>query len=268
MNNVDLRYGFSLSSDTIDLLAVSNRTDQSIDLYKINSNGSLEVIHQQQLKSLLKEEVYGLCMYRSGKSGKFYVFVNGKDGAVEQWELFQVENKVSGKIVRNLKLSTQVEGMVADDENGFLFVGEEDRGIWKFNAEPDGLEAKILLPLSAEEDNPFIAFDIEGLAIYQSHDGKGFLIASSQGNNSYALFERLSPNKYLGSFKIVDGPNTDGSQETDGLEVTSAPLGKNYPAGLLVVQDGKNREAGVAAAQNFKLIRWDSITVKFKTNKP
>lgn len=264
MNNADIRYGFTLSASMIDILAVSNRTDQTVDLYKINANGSLEIIHKNQLKSQLKEEVYGLCMYKSEKSGKFYVFVNGKDGAVEQWELVPSDTKIVGKIVRNLKLDSQVEGMVADDENGFLYVAEEDKGIWKFNAEPDDQEAKVLLPLSTAGDNPAIEYDIEGLAIYKLSNGEGYLLASSQGNDSYAIFERMPPNKYLGSFKIVDGNTTDGTQETDGLDVTSMPLGKNYPAGLLVVQDGKNKESGLSVAQNFKLIRWDSIAVKFK----
>ena len=112
MNNVDLRYSFPLASDTIDIMAVSNRTDQSVDLYKINKDGSLQVVHKKQLLSLMKEEVYGLCMYQSKISGKFYVFVDDKNGAVEQWELFADGDKVDGKIVRNLKLATQVEGML------------------------------------------------------------------------------------------------------------------------------------------------------------
>jgi 3-phytase len=263
MNNVDLRYGFPLFSDTIDILAVSNRTDQSIDLYKINPNGSLEVIHKAQLKSQIKDEVYGLCMYKSRISGKFYVFVNGKDGGVEQWELFTDDKKINGKIVRNLKLDSQVEGMVTDDENGFLYVGEEDKGIWKFNAEPVDQTEKVLLTLSTEGDNPFIEYDIEGLAIYKLSNGEGYLLASSQGNDSYAIFERKPPNNYLGSFRIVDGYTTDGSQETDGIDVTSMPLGKNYPAGLFVAHDGENEESGLSAPQNFKLIRWDSIALKF-----
>jgi 3-phytase len=269
MNNADLRHDFPMPSGTIDILAVSNRTDQSVDLFKINQNGSLETIHKDKLKSMLKEEVYGLCMYKSRISEKFYVFVNGKDGSIEQWELIQEDNKINGKIVRTLKLDTQTEGMVADDENGVLYVGEEDMGIWKFNAEPASADIKELLTYSTEKENPGIVYDIEGLALYKLQNGEGYLIASSQGNDSYAIFERQSPNKYLGSIKILDGI-VDGSQQTDGLDITGIPLGNNYPAGLLVVQDGENKDAGRAVAQNFKLIRWDSIVTKFnprlKTN--
>lgn len=263
MNNGDIRYGFEIPTGKVDLLAVSNRTDHTVDIYQIHANGALEVIHQQQLKSQLKEDVYGLCMYHSSKTGKYFVFVNGKDGAIEEWELFPVGNRVSGKLVRNLKLGTQVEGMVADDENGLLFVGEEDRGIWKFPADPEDQSAPILLAQSAEADNPSIRFDLEGMAIYKKSNGAGYLIASSQGNSSYAIFERTSPHKYFGNFKIVDGLASDGTEETDGLEVTSYPLGNNFPSGLLVVQDGKNMDGNGRKAQNFKIVRWDSIVARF-----
>ena len=263
VNNADIRYGFPLTTDTVDILAVSNRTDQTVDLYKIIPNGALEIIHKNQLKSQLKDEVYGLCMYKSKLTGKFFVFVNSKDGGVEQWELTTDIDKISGKPVRYLKLDTQVEGMVADDENALLYVGEEDMGIWRFSAEPDSSGQKELVPLSTENDNLFIEYDIEGLAIYELPDGEGYLISSSQGNDSYAVFERRPPNKYLGSFRIVDGTVIDGSQETDGLDATSFSLNKNYPAGLLVVHDGENKDNGTSAPQNFKMVRWDSIALKF-----
>lgn len=263
VNNTDIRYKFPLNSDTIDILAVSNRTDQTIDIYKIIQDGSLEIIHKNQLRSHLKDEVYGLCMFKSKITGKFFVFINSKDGGVEQWELFSDDNKIAGKPIRYLKLDSQVEGMVADDENGILYVGEEDKGIWRFSAEPDSSDNKELLPLSTENDNPFIEYDIEGLAIYDLPNGDGYLLASSQGNDSYAVFERRLPNKYLGSFKIVDGTTIDGSQETDGIDVTSSPLGKTYPSGLFVTQDGENVDKGISSPQNFKFVRWDSIAIGF-----
>jgi 3-phytase len=262
MNNVDLRYDFPLISDTIDIMAVSNRTDQSVDLFKINHKGYLDTLNKIKLQSKLNE-VYGLCMYKSKVTGKFYVFVNGLDFNTEQWELFMNNNHINGKIVRNIKLGSQVEGMVADDENGLLYISEEDKGIWKFSAEPGETKPSELLKYSTVGTNPNIVSDLEGLTIYKQSNDTGYLIASSQGNSSYAVFDRTTPNKYLGSFKIVNGSNTDGTDETDGLDVTSYPLGKMFPKGLLVVQDGINFDNGIRAAQNFKLIRWDSIAVKF-----
>ena len=49
----------------------------------------------------------------------------------------------------------------------------------------------------------------------------------------------------------------DGASETDGLEVTSAALGDRYPAGLLVVQDGRN--IAPEEPQNFKFVSWQDV---------
>ncbi len=262
MNNADVRYGFVLNGDTIDIMAVSNRTDNTISLYRINKTGSLDKIHKRQIISELEDEVYGLCMYKSPVSGLFYVFMNNKFGVIEQWELFQDADKIDGKIVRKLKVPTQVEGMTADDEMAVLYVGEEDTGIWKFRAEPDATAEGALIPKSGEKDNEYIKYDIEGMAVFILQDGTGYLVVSSQGNDTYAVFRREGTNEYLGSFRITDG-TVDGVQITDGLDVTSHPLGTLFPAGLMVAQDGTNMEGDKQAAQNFKLIKWESIASLF-----
>ncbi len=71
---------------------------------------------------------------------------------------------------------------------------------------------------SSDSLNPKISYDLEGLAIYYAKNSKGYLIASSQGNNSYSIFEREEPNRYLGSFKVGVG-TIDEVEETDRLDV-------------------------------------------------
>jgi 3-phytase len=66
------------------------------------------------------------------------------------------------------------------------------------------------------------------------------LIASSEGDNSYAVYTRTGDNAYLGAFRIVDGKGIDGSSDTDGIDVTTANLGSAFPRGLFVAQDGSN----------------------------
>lgn len=256
MNNCDLRTGFPLNGDTIGILAASNRTMQSLSLFTITENGELDSIHSRIIQSKMSDEVYGLCMYRSKKTGLFYVFVNGKSGEVEQYELTAAENKVDAKLVRSFKLGTQTEGMVADDETGILYIGEEKAGIWKFDAKPDGSTEGKLIPKSSEE-NPNIKYDVEGLAIYTTDSVNGYLVASSQGNFSYAIFERQGENNYLGSFRITNGA-FDGVEETDGLDITTVAL-PGFPEGMLVVQDGFNYDGRKKKSQNYKYISWDEV---------
>lgn len=257
MNNCDVRYGFPINGHSVDILAASNRTSHSLSIFKIRENGFLDSLHIRIIKSEMTDEVYGLCMYKSPKTGKFYVFMNSKAGEVEQYELISTHKRVDAKLVRSFSVGTQTEGMVADDETGILYLGHEEAGIWKFDAEPEGSSQDEFIENSSAK-NANIAYDIEGLAIYDSGNGNGYLIASSQGNYSYAVFERQNDNKYLGSFRITDG-EIDGVEETDGLEVTSVSLGKNFPSGMLVVQDGFNYDGNKKKSQNFKLISWKEV---------
>ncbi|PTN08674.1 phytase [Mangrovibacterium marinum] len=258
MNNVDVRSGFVLNRDTIDLVCATNRSSQSLSIYKISAGGQLTNIAARLIHTTMKGEVYGFALYKSPSSQTIFAYMNSKEGEVEQWELFASGTMIDAKPVRSFNLNTQVEGMIADDQNGLLFVGAENDGIWKFDAEPDASTKGTKLAQSSEADNENIAYDLEGLSIYYLPDGQGYLLASSQGNYSYAVYERKAPHNYLGSFRITDG-KVDGVEETDGIDLFSTYLNADFKHGLLVVQDGYNNEEGKAAAQNFKLIPWENV---------
>ncbi len=262
INNVDLRYGFPTGKDTVDFVAGSNRTDNSLLLMKINKlTGELENFAARSIICGV-DEVYGMCLYKSPFNGRFYVFVGGKDGTTEQFELFATEQStIDARLVRTLKLSTQSEGMVADDETGYLYMAEEDGGLWKFNAEPDSAAVPQKIAMS-DTSNHYIHYDLEGVSIYYAAGGKGYLVVSSQGNYSYALFEREGDNKYVGSFRIADG-TIDGVEETDGLDVTNVAISNKFPNGFLVVQDGFNYRGDTLETQNFKIVAWEKITNLF-----
>ena len=256
MNNVDVRYGFVRANDTIDLVCASNRSTQALSIYQIVPDGRLVNRAARVIRSQMKGEVYGFALYKSPSTQTIYAFMNSKEGEVEQWELFAADSLIDARLVRTLQLGTQVEGMVADDKNQCLFIGAENEGIRKFDAEPNGKANGTKLAQSGETDNKNIRFDIEGLAIYYLPDGEGYLLASSQGNYSYAVYNRKAPHSYLGSFRITDGV-VDGVEETDGIAIWSTALNNDFGHGLLVVQDGYNYNGAKAAAQNFKLVAWD-----------
>ncbi len=258
MNNVDLRYDFPLGGETVTLVTASNRSTDSIAAYKIAPGEARLVEAAAGTLPTGFKDPYGLCMYHSAASGEFYVFVNeGGIGTFRQWRLYDNgEGRVAAEQVREFEVGSQAEGCVADDAFGHLYVAEEDRGIWKYSAEPDGGDARTLI--DATEDGRLEA-DVEGLALWTREDGTGYLIASNQGADNYFVYERGGDNAYVGYFHIVanaaDG--IDGASETDGLDVTSAALGERFPDGLLVVQDGRN--IAPEERQNFKYVSWSDI---------
>lgn len=264
VNNIDIRYNFPVDSRNMtDIMVVSNRTTKTFEIYSINMlNGKLMNVSARKFDTKL-DPVYGISLYVSPISGKFYVFVNSKDGSIEQWELFRTELQeitIDAKLVRTLKLHSTCEGMVADDNNAVLYVAEENFGIWKFLAEPNAGNEEVLVD---DMKNANLKADIEGLTIFQAGPDKGYLIASSQGNHSYAVFERNPPNAYLGSFVIVDGQGIAGTFDSDGIVACNMALGSRYPYGLFISQDGGVANSINKVNQNFKLVDWKDIAESF-----
>jgi len=246
VNNIDVRRKVKFSDGVADILAGSCRTDNSIVLFVIDKDGKINSEPDYKI-SLGAFNPYGFCLYK-GKDNVLYNFVNSKDGQVSQISVDLADGQLVSESVRNLKLATQVEGMVVDDATHTLYVGEEQTGIHVFSAEPNASTKGYLLN-SSTDANKKIRYDIEGLALIPPNH----LIASSQGNFSYAIFD-LKKKKYINSFFIKDGI-VDGAEETDGLEVMKGDFNDQFPAGILVVQDGFNyNDEKAPEAQNFKYV--------------
>ena len=249
VNNVDIINKFNLNGESFPLVCGSNRTTNSIELYKLNTeNNSLELILNKNNASDLGD-VYGITFYQN--ESDTYIFVSDKDsGKVEQWRLNQIENKLSIKKIRTLKFKTLIEGLVSDEYYNKLYVAEENKGLWQINADPNiPEERKMIFNVSK-----IFKKDFEGLALYEKSDRQGSIVISVQGSNGYALIDRITL-KLKSFIKIVDGPKVDGTSDTDGIEVTNLSTSK-YKKGILVVQDGFNDDG----FQNFKIIDWNKIS--------
>ena len=257
INNVDIRYGFMLGGEAVDVVTASNRTHQSIGIWKVDPATRTLVDIADGLIPTEMGDPYGQCMYKSAKTGNYYVYINDTDGLVKQWQLLDAGNgKIRANLVREFSVGSQTEGCVADDETGILYVGEENVALWKYSAEANGGDARTVVDTIATGN---LTADVEGVSIYYGPNGTGYLIASNQGADNYAVYERQGDNKFLGHFHIVadDATGIDGASETDGLDVTSASLGPAFPHGALIVQDGRN--ISPADRQNFKIVPWERI---------
>jgi 3-phytase len=209
-----------------------------------HATGSVDVARQQRVNV---REAYGICLYQDAQAQP-WVILSSKDGTFVQFELsrdFLLTER------RRWTTGSQPEACVADDRTGLLYVGEENVGIWRLTADP-GTPAD-LERFAAISDGQ-LAADVEGLALY--HDSNAtYLIASSQGNNSFVVYDTGTGAHKL-TFHVLGNQHIDEVSETDGLDVVSTSL-PGFPGGLLVVQDGYNQPAG--ATQNFKLVPWSEV---------
>lgn len=255
MNNVDVRYSFPYKGREIDIVACSNRTTRSVNLYQIHKNGSLTKLPTKGFASPMEGNVYGFALGTT--KANFYAYVNSKKGEVVQWQFVAEGNVVNAKIVRQMNLGKQLEGMVADDITGTLFIGAEEQAIWYTTIVPSKQQPQMVKESDLSK-NMYMKEDIEGLAIYRA-SAQQYLLASSQGNYSYAVFDLNPPYNYIGSFRIVDGA-VDGVQETDGIEAVSISLGSQFPEGVFLAQDGFNKDNGKLKPQNFKVVDWRKVS--------
>ena len=235
----------------IDLVVSSDRANDSIAFHRVDPQTRQLVSLGAPLATGI--DIYGICLYRSPVDDSHYVFVTSEEaGPVGQFELTDNgSGGVSGREVRRVQMGSTSEGCVADDGLGVLYVTEEDVGIWKYDAEPDGGSNRV----SVDEVGPNLEADVEGATIYYGPEDTGYLIVSSQGSHDYAVYGREGDNEFLSKFEIVDSRSIDATSNTDGIDVIPTPLGPSFPTGLLVVQDGDNDPD----ENNFKVVPWDLV---------
>ncbi|WP_210529141.1 phytase [Rubellimicrobium arenae] len=252
LNNVDVR-PFRIGDREVGLAGATRRDDDTLVFYVIDEGGVRPATPWQHAAippGIGADDIYGFAMGQD--SGGTYAIVNFKSGHVVQWRIHESQGTLRLEPARTLRVGSQPEGMVVDDRAGHLYVGEEDKGIWRFPLSPAGGTDGTRIAAIPSDCLP--RDDVEGLAIL---DGPvRYLVASAQGVHRAALF-RLEGEAAPACEAMVEiAPGAvDGVTETDGLDVTAKPVGPDFPGGLLVMMDDQN--AGFTT--NFKLIAWDAI---------
>jgi 3-phytase len=253
VNNVDLRNNVPIGEKPQILVVASNRDETaSASLALFTLDPTTATLTPVAKLPAGPGEAYGLCLRRAADGIDAFLVV--KDGTIRQFRLNLSGRLPSATLLRTLKLASQAEGCAVDESTDRLYVGEERRGLWRFDAKPQGSGTGTLV---ARADGRRLVADVEGVAVADNH-----LIVSSQGDNAYSVW-RLPEERYVGRFRI--GPGRLGAtEETDGIELVAGHFGSHYPAGLFAAQDGINSPA----AQNFKFVSWADILQKLQSRTP
>ena len=258
-NNIDLRYNFPFKGKRSVIIAVSHWWSNTVRLYSIDKTTRvLFEITAEPIATGLKR-MRGLCMYLNPKLNRYFYFASSKLGDIEQYEINATDDAVTATKVRALRLPSIVEGCVADDDLANFYIAQEDIAIWKFDAMPNGSDTASKVA-AARRFGGGLKKDIEGLTIYYGLQHQGYLIASSQGNSRFIVYDREGDNRLLGSFEIGRNLGIDAVTHTDGIDVTSFPLGDAFPHGMFIAQDNRNtNQNGRPIFQNFKYVDWKHI---------
>lgn len=242
LNNVDL---VELADGRV-LVAASDRSDLAtahIQLAFLNTEtGALNDADRLRVGA---GEGYGICMGKPQSDGSIEIYSAPKNGVI------YVSRYTPGSSETNVRRLTSVpsqpEGCVVDPRSNTLYIGEENAGIWAIDIASG--EKRMIVEIGTG----MLVADVEGLALAAQGADGGYLVASSQGDNAYAVY-LLPGYEPVGRFRIAAG-DLGATEETDGIALDPRSFGADYPGGLFIAQDGVNPPA----AQNFKLARWDEI---------
>jgi 3-phytase len=253
LNNVDLR-PFRLGGREVGLAGATRRLDETLAFYVIE-DGAVRRARPARLPAappgLGARGAYGFAMGQD--PGGTYAVVTFRTGHVVQWRVTEARGRLRLDLARAWRVGSLAEGLAADDRAGHLYLGEEDRGIWRYPLSPDAPAEATAVDLIPSDCLP--EGDVEGLAIQDGAEGR-FLLASAQGIDrlaAYRLDGEAAP-ACAALIEVADGPAADGAVETDGIDATALSL-PGYPRGLLVVMDDRNG----GWTTNFKLVPWGPI---------
>ncbi len=230
--NVDIRYSVVFRTNPVDVVVVNFDQAEDPRLAVFVVNPSTRKLERYDDEAIRTGKSYGGGLYHSRTTGKLHAFVTSRNGDVEQYVLRLEGDRITADQVRAWKLERTCEGLVADDEAGVIFVAEEEHGIWRLNAEvvegSDALEDTPPGILTMKVRELGLRGDIEGLAIYRRPGGEGYLLVSDQGPSQFRVHDLKPPHRLRGLFCV------SGAEDTDGIDVTSAPLGKPFPRGVFI----------------------------------
>jgi 3-phytase len=177
----------------------------------------------------------------------------------------------------------QLEGVSVDQANGTVYAAQEDVGLWRIklplgSAAPRlvdrttdfGIhdvfdpESEECVPADPDDEGyggDWLTADAEGVVVYYGHGARGYVIVSSQGDDTFVVYARQGTNKVIGSFRIDGVDGVDGVNGSDGLAVTNRAVG-TYDTGLLVSHDEPETGPGIddeRDATNFSYVSWGAI---------
>jgi 3-phytase len=256
-NNVDVEYGLSLDGKPVDIAVVTMRDHWQIRIFAIDPlSRTLADVTTEKKTDIIKAP-YGLALYKRPADGVIFAFVTSEDNQLKNKLLqLRLEDDGRGRAIGTFERvlgqhKDVVEGIVVDDELGYVYAAEEKAGIHKYYADPDMGDAR--LAFFATDDG--ISGNREGLALYKCSNGAGYLLVSTPKDRAIKVYrregEKDNPHEHRLLTTILDANSNYG----DGLEATNRPASADFSQGLLVWLHQKSNQFGLYA--------WEDVAQDF-----
>ena len=237
-NNVDLTYDFPLGGRKVDLAVVTERDARRLRVFTVPDmvavdGGGLAVFEDQAERLPM-----GIALFSRPGDGALFAIVSAgggpKEGSLSQYRLADDGNgRVRATKVRafgRFSGAKIVESIAVDQELGHVYYSDEGKGVRQYHADPDTPEAGRELAFFATDG---FKGDHEGISIYPTGPGRGYIIVSNQDGHTFRIYRREGevgkPHEHPFLKEVALA-----AQSSDGSEVTSVDVGERFPGGLFV----------------------------------
>lgn len=232
-NNVDVEYGFNFQGKKIDIAVTTERQQNKIRIYEVPSMEEIGAI--SVFEGETDRDPMGISIYKNPLTEEIFAIVGRKFGPggtyLWQYKLSENNGKVTGEVVRkfgNFSGKKEIESIAVDDELGFIYYSDEGFGVRKYYADP--AKGNQELVLFGQKD---FKEDVEGISIYDTGNGKGYILISNQQANTFNVYRREGDSGNANQHsRIAEIPVS--TKESDGSEVVNVNLGPKFPNGVFV----------------------------------
>ena len=235
-NNIDIEeFEFGDGSE-IFIAVTTERLTNKLRIFSVPDmlpidNGGIEVFTGE-----IDRAPMGISLYKRESDDVIFAIVGRKSGPSDGylWQ-YRLDGNPDGTIGATMVRSfgtysgeKEIEAIAVDDEYGYVYYSDEGVGVRKYHADPDQTNEELALFATTG-----IADDHEGISIYKTDMGTGYIILSDQQANKFHFFSRegteLNPHDHQ-LIKVINA----ACNFSDGSEVTNASLGSLFPKGLFV----------------------------------
>lgn len=245
-NNVDVAYGLLVGGKPTDIAVVTERYANRLRVYRLPDLAPIDGGGLPVFTGELARDCMGIALYTRKSDGAVFAIVSRSDyqsprqGYLHQYRLVDDgTGTVRAMFTRSFgewSGTKEIEAIAVDDELGFVYFSDENYGIRKYHADPAADDADEQLAVIGLEG--FVE-DREGISIYRTGPGTGYLIVSDQQRNAFRFYRREGTAGKPHEHAFLKSVNVSAI-ESDGSEVTNVALGPQFPNGLFVaMSNGK-----------------------------
>lgn len=254
-NNVDIAYDVFVGGKRVDIAVVTERYAHRLRVYRLPDMAPIDGGGIPVFEGQVARDAMGIALYRRPSDDAVFAVVSRSDlGAPKENYLHQYRlvddgtGTLRGVFTRSFgKWSgkKEVEAIAVDQELGYIYYSDEGAGVRKYHADP--------LVEDSDDELAFFgttgfARDHEGISIYPTGPGVGYILVSNQQANTFRVFSRegtaASPHEH--TFVTSVRLSTD---QSDGSDVTPVSL-PGFPGGLFVA---------MSTDKTFHFYAWEDI---------